>query len=204
MRAKDQRKQLRKASAGLTANPDARRSPRKTPAKKRAAPVPKKKPAAKRKKPKTSAATKARRSATAQKLIAGKSVVEVAKETGVSRATAYRDAASSQVRYQVAVAIDRHHKVIDQILEKSLMRLSQALDAKRLVVVSNGDGRQEIAEIEDADLAADHGIRIKAISQLAKLATIGRALPRDSEQDRPITFEQFQSLLTSFLGRRSI
>ena len=130
------------------------------------------------------------------------SVSEVAKETGVSRATAYRDAASSQVRFQVALAIDRHSKAIDQILEKSLMRVSQALDAKRLVVVSK-DGNQEIAEIEDADLAADHGIRMKAIGTLAKLATIGRALPRESEQDRPITFEQFQTLLTSFLGRRA-
>lgn len=140
-----------------------------------------------------------RRARTATKLVAGKSVPEIARETGVSRATAYRDASSPECQYRIAQVLDRRGPQLDELLGKMLTRMGEALDADRLIIVGIGEGVQRLARPKDPNLKADHAIRLKAASQLMRLYMLGRPVPHSEvADDKPITLEQFERLLQSF------
>jgi AcrR family transcriptional regulator len=140
-----------------------------------------------------------RRARTATKLVAGKSVPEIARETGVSRATAYRDASSPECQYRIAQVLDRRGQQLDELLEKMIQRISEALDADRLIIIGVGEGVQKLARPTDPNLRADHATRMKAASQLMRLYMLGRPVPRSEvADDKPITLEQFERLLQSF------
>lgn len=159
---------------------------------------------ARKKTQQASASKRARRTATAEKLVAGKPVSEIAHETGVSRATAYRDAASAEVQFRVARALDRHAEKLEALLGKMLDRLSQALDARRPIIVSMGEGVQEIRFLKDPLLGADHAVRVKAAAQIQRLFILGRPLPQsDGGSNKPITLAEFERLLQTYLGART-
>jgi AcrR family transcriptional regulator len=138
----------------------------------------------------------ARRKQTAKQVAKGTPVSQIAKSTGVSRATAYRDAASPECRFEIARLLDKSSKQLEKLVSRMLICIDQAFDADRVFILKIPEEPDEIAV---SDLP-DHQMRLKAVAQLQRLLILGRPAPRrDSGEDRPITLEQFESLLQTYL-----
>lgn len=153
-------------------------------------------------KKKASPVKRIRRSKIAKAIVKGESVTRAAKEAGTSRATAYRDACSEEVRYEIARVLDRKHEQLDALLDRALRAIAEAFEAERLVILtirSGDESRQRPVRLRDENLRADHAVRVKAVAQLARLLILGRPQPTQPHvQDRPITYEQFRQLLESY------
>jgi hypothetical protein len=142
-----------------------------------------------------------RRAKVAKGLLEGKAPGEVAREQGISRAAAFKDAASPECRLLIAKALDGHAARIDALLVKSLDSIEAALGACKFQLVvteTTKDAAGETRSHKSIEVGVDHYARMTAVRRLIDLCLAGRPTPKPDEgpkEIQTITFEQFKTLL---------
>jgi reverse gyrase len=132
----------------------------------------------------------ARRQRVAAKVAAGKTVTAIAREEGVSRATASADANSAETRQILAQLVDEHMVAVRRLFSSSLEVLSDALTAETVVL------QPKTGMI--LTLGPDHYARLTAVGRLTRLLTAGRPVPRSAETEKeapPPSFAAFLELM---------
>jgi hypothetical protein len=167
----------------------AKRTGRKAPAKKR----------------NTTAAAAAKRTARRKRAVAGavagRSTSEIARDQDCSRTTIAADLKSAEARMEGERLIARYSPYIDQLLEKALLRIGDALDAKRVVVLAVGLGITEASELE----YADYNVRLAAVKRLAEIIRLARPAgvktPEEEDAGRSWSHADFRSLIEKHAER---
>jgi hypothetical protein len=88
--------------------------------------------------------------------------------------------------------VDAHSARLTTLFSKALDRIDEALDSKKVVVVSTGKGLTEACELDQAD----HQAQMAAVQRLWELYRLGRRGGElDSAQGQGVlTFDQFYAL----------
>lgn len=119
----------------------------------------------------------------AEGLVRGRSISQLAVDEGLSRVWASKEAHSPECELAIGRVIDTHRARVEKLVPVALDRIEQALEARRVVITSFG---------EVVDAGPDHRARMRAVRELAMLATAGRTSPAEAGQARaPVTYEQF-------------
>lgn len=122
-------------------------------------------------------ARKKRRQKIAAGVIAGKAIAAVARDEGVSRSWASREANCTETKVIIASMLDRHVDKLEVLVGKALVAIHDAFRAK--------DGKRP-----------DHRVRLIAAKRVIEMALAGRTASTSTEE-RTITWEQFQVLYRS-------
>jgi hypothetical protein len=112
------------------------------------------------------------RQAIAEGIVAGKTVAAIARELGVTRSWASREAHAPGTRELVDALADQYREVIDALLESLLNTIAPALRARKFVM---HDGNR-------IDMGPDHRLRMKAVDLLLQL---GKAMDVCLADDHP-------------------
>lgn len=119
-----------------------------------------------------------RRQRLAAAVIAGKPISEAARDEGVSRTWASREANSTETKIIIASMLDLHRPEVEKLLRQALKAIRGAFAAK--------DGKH-----------ADHRVRLIAAKRVIEIATAGRRVEETDTQERTITYEQLEELYRS-------
>jgi len=111
----------------------------------------------------------ARRARVAASLVAGKTVTRIAKEEGVSRATASKTANSPEVQLLITSLVEAERDTIRELFVKGLAVVGGSFEAERWGVDDKG-----LAVL----LGADHYARLTGVKCLTQLLTAGRQAVR--------------------------
>lgn len=136
----------------------------------------------------------ARRKRAAAATVAGKAASKIAQAEGVSRVTISKDLRSAEARLEVAKLLDSYAPYIELLMERALLAIDSALEAKRTVVLSCGGGVTEAKTLAEPDYL----IRLAGIKRLAELVRLGRAAPTQNNEQPAVAgwkYEHFRSLV---------
>lgn len=125
-----------------------------------------------------SGARSQRRQKIAAGVIAGKPIAAVAREQGISRTWASREANSSETKVVIASMLDRHSVKVEALVALALHAVKKAFGAM--------DGKKP-----------DHRVRLIAAKRVLEMALAGRTVEATTMQDSTITWEQFEELYRS-------
>jgi hypothetical protein len=125
---------------------------------------------------KTVSAAAARRLHIAASVVAGRSITATAKELGISREWASRQANAPETRQLIVSLLAGELERVHQLFDEALKAIQQALHARR----------RGLSEGEVVDLGPDHYARLAAVGRLVQILTAGRPLPKPPEKpERP-------------------
>jgi hypothetical protein len=132
----------------------------------------------------------ARRVRIAAGLIKGKSIGRIAKEVGVSRGYASREANSPAVALMIATLIDERSKVLGKLLDETIRVIADSYKAVRTVM-------DEHAKV---NLGADHFARLAGVKAYMQLVRLGRANPKESEERefQGATLQQMEAAVMAY------
>lgn len=137
--------------------------------------------AAKRK----SSSKSARQTRVAAALVRGKSVTRIAKEEGVSRATASKAANSPEVQLLITSLVEAERVKIRKLFEQGLDAVQDSYRAVRVAVFEGAT----------VDCGPDHYARLTAVKCLTQLLTAGRQAVRPEPAARQtLTLEDLKQL----------
>ena len=149
---------------------------------------PKRKAKAARKKP-TAAELRAaaRDQRIAEGIVEGKSVAEIAREEGISRAWASQHANSPAVAQIITSLIQSRLERVHSLFEGALDVIEKSYVAKRIVLDRYG---------MQIDLGPDHYARLTGAKRFLEFALAGRAVPKEEEKgERPLTLADLKALI---------
>lgn len=128
----------------------------------------------------------ARQVRVAASLVAGKSVTEIARAEGVSRATASKEANSPEVQLLITSLVEGERDTIRSLFAKGLSVIGGAFEAERFGVNETGAA---------VPLGADHYARLTAVKCLTQLLTAGRqAVKPEAATKRTLSLEDLKAL----------
>jgi len=120
------------------------------------------------------ARTTARRRKIAAGLVAGKAVAEVARETGISRQWASREAQQPETQVELATFLAEHQLALRGLVARAVSVIGEGLGATKVVATKEGGA---------LDLGPDHYARLQAVKRLIELVTAGQArVPTGGDQ----------------------
>lgn len=114
-----------------------------------------------------------RRQKIAAGVVSGKPIAGIARETGVSRSWASREANSPQTKVLIAELLDEHRDRVRKLVGKALDVIDDAFTAK--------DGKDK-----------DHRVRLLAAKRIIELATAGRKAAEPEGDAGVFTWESFK------------
>lgn len=141
-----------------------------------------------RKKPAAAKRTARRKRAVAG-LVAGKSPAQIARDEGCSRETIDSDLRSDEAQLEASKLIDRYSPFIELLLQKALIRIDQALDARRVAILSFKSGITRAVRLKTPDYAA----QMAAIKRIEGLAKLGRSPRKAASADTPLDDGTYES-----------
>lgn len=142
----------------------------------------------------TSATRETRRQKIAAAVVEGKPIAAVARETGVSRSWASREANSDGTKLLISELLDAHRDRVATLVDKALTRIDEALDATDLEgVPQQGKKKGELV------FPPDHRVRLLAAKRIVELSLAGR-VREESRQEVTITWEAFVGLYNAKTG----
>jgi hypothetical protein len=122
------------------------------------------------------------RQAIAEGIVAGKTVAAMARELGVTRSWASREAHAPETRELVDGLADQHREAINALFASVLNAIAGAMVARKLVML-NGNR---------VDVGPDHRLRMKAVGLFLQL---GKAILSDTHATSTVkTYEFFRKL----------
>jgi hypothetical protein len=104
--------------------------------------------------------TTARRRKIAAGLIAGKAIAQVARETGISRQWASREAQQPETRIELAGLLGSQHAKLERLVARAVAVIGAAMGATKVAAIKDGG---------TVDLGADHYARLQAVKRLLEL-----------------------------------
>ena len=111
----------------------------------------------------------------AEGIVSGKTVAAIARELGVTRSWASREAHAPETRELVDALADQHREVIHMFFEGVLNAITHAMVARKYVL-HNGNR---------ADMGPDHRLRMKAVGLFLQL---GKAILGDTQPPSTVKF----------------
>ena len=144
----------------------------------------------------TKARTTARRRKIAAGLVVGKAIAEVARETGISRQWASREAQQPETQVELAAFLGQHHAALRGLVARAVEVIGDGLQATKVAATKEGGA---------LDLGPDHYARLQAVKRLIELVTAGQ--PRVSagagESSDPTLFTMDRLRVLFERGKRS-
>jgi hypothetical protein len=119
-----------------------------------------------------------RRQRLAADVIAGKPIAEAARDEGVSRTWASREANSTETKIIISELLDEHRGKVKALIPVMLEAIRGGLHAL--------DGKKP-----------DHRVRLIAAKRVIEIATAGRRVEETDTTERTITYEQLEELYRS-------
>lgn len=122
----------------------------------------------------------------AASLVRGKSVTAIAKNEGVSRATASKTANSPEVQLLITSLVEAERVKIRDLFQQGLTAVGESFQASRTIVTQLG---------EVVDGGPDHYARLTGVKCLTQLLTAGRQAVRPEPAARQtLTLEDLKQL----------
>jgi len=138
--------------------------------------------------------SRARRRAIAAGVVAGKAIAQVARETGVSRQWASREAQQPETQVELATFLADHHAALRALVAQAVSVIGEGLAATKVVATKEGGA---------LDLGADHYARLQAVKRLIELVTAGQPrVPSGGDQSSDPTLLTMDRLRAVFEGGR--
>jgi hypothetical protein len=97
--------------------------------------------------------------------VAGKAVAQVARETGISRQWASREAQQPETQVELATFLAEHHAALRGLVARAVNVIGEGLAATKVVATKEGGA---------LDLGADHYARLQAVKRLIELIGAGK------------------------------
>ncbi len=137
--------------------------------------------------PRTKAGQAARGQRVAAGVLAGKSITDIARGEGVSRATASRLGNSPEVQLLVTSLVEAERTKIRGLFTKALNAIQASFEANRT-------GIYEGAKV---DLGPDHFARLTGVKRLTEVLTAGRTSQKpDPPQKKTFTLDDLKQALS--------
>ncbi len=120
-------------------------------------------------------------------MVDGRTLAEIARNEGISREWASREANSPETRQIIVDLVARHRPAIDELFELSIEAIRSALQAQGHHISQYG---------QVIELGADHYARMTAVGRLWKLLTVGRPIPKPPDEaqksSEQLTWDKFR------------
>jgi hypothetical protein len=134
--------------------------------------------------------TAVRRTRIAAGLVKGKTIGKIAKEEGISRGYASREANSPAVALMISTLIDERSERLGQLLDRTISVIEQSYKADRFVM-DDGDV---------VNAGPDHFARLAGVKSYMTLVRLGRAVPKEAEDKefQGATLQQMEAAVMSY------